>query len=77
MVIHQGAILISYCGQLYIKDRGRICLRHTRDLEEMKKYDAYNKLIEGIIEKKTDSHSAADEILKKWYHENIYKKTCI
>jgi LAO/AO transport system kinase len=36
----------------------------TRDVEEMKKSEAYNKLIEGIIEKKTDPHSAVDEILK-------------
>lgn len=35
-----------------------------RDVEKMKKSEAYKKFIEEIIEKKTDSHSAVDEILK-------------
>jgi len=36
----------------------------ARDVEEIKKSEAYNKLIEEIIEKKIDPHSAVDEILK-------------
>ncbi len=36
----------------------------ARYVEEMKKSEAYKKLIEEIIEKKTDPHSAVDEILK-------------
>lgn len=36
----------------------------VRDLEEMKTSEAYKKLIEEIIEKKTDPYSAVDEILK-------------
>lgn len=35
----------------------------TRDVEEMKKSEKYKKLIEDIIEKKTDPHSAVDEIM--------------
>jgi len=35
----------------------------TRDVEEIKKSEAYNKLIEEIIEKKTDPHSAVEEIM--------------
>jgi LAO/AO transport system kinase len=35
----------------------------TRDMEEIKKSEAYNKLIEEIIEKKTDPHSAVEEIM--------------
>jgi LAO/AO transport system kinase len=35
----------------------------TRDVEEIKKSEAYNKLIDEIIEKKTDPHSAVDEIM--------------
>ena len=36
----------------------------ARDVEEIKKSEAYNKLVEEIIEKKIDPHSAVDEILK-------------
>ena len=35
----------------------------TRDVEEIKNSEAYNKLIEEIIEKKTTPHSAAEEIM--------------
>jgi len=36
----------------------------ARDVEEIKKSEAYNKLVDEIIEKKIDPHSAVDEILK-------------
>ena len=35
----------------------------TRDMEEIKKNEAYNKLIEKIIENKIDPHSAVEEIM--------------
>lgn len=36
----------------------------ARDVDEIKNSEAYKKLIEEIIEKKIDPHSAVDEILK-------------
>jgi len=36
----------------------------ARDVAEMKKSDAYKKLLEEIVEKKIDPHSAADKIMK-------------
>lgn len=36
----------------------------ARDVAEMKKSEAYRKLLEEIVEKKTDPHSAADKIMK-------------
>jgi LAO/AO transport system kinase len=36
----------------------------ARDVAEMKKSEAYEKLIEEILVKKTDPHSAVDEIMK-------------